>query len=154
MQLIKLAAAAGFGVIFLTACVTQHPSRYAWGDYDGSLYTYYKNPAKSTAYMEALSKVVTEAGASKKTIAPGLYAEYGYMLLQQKKTDEAIVYFNKEKQTWPESGYFMDGMIKNARIVGSQKEAAAALVVPAASTAPADSASPTLIKSALATTKE
>jgi hypothetical protein len=145
MQLIKLVAAAGLGIVFLTGCVTRHPSRYTWGDYDGSLYTYYKNPANSAAYMEALSKILTAADASKKTIAPGLYAEYGYMLLQQKKTDEAIVYFNKEKQTWPESGYFMDGMIKNAQIAGGQKDAAAA---------PAVSASPMLSKSAVATTKE
>jgi hypothetical protein len=145
MQLIKLATAAGFGILFLTGCVTQHPSRYTWGDYDGSLYAYYKNPAKSTAYMEALSKIVSEAGASQKTIAPGLYAEYGYMLLQQKKTDEAIVYFNKEKQTWPESGYFMDGMIKSAQIAGVKKDAAAVS---------ADSASSMLSKSTVASTKE
>ncbi|HEY4319338.1 MAG TPA: DUF4810 domain-containing protein [Herbaspirillum sp.] len=145
MQLIKLAAAAGLGIAFLTGCAMQHPSHYAWGDYDGSLYSYYKDPTKSTAYMEALSEIVTQADTAQKAIAPGLYAEYGYMLLQQKKTDEAIVYFSKEKQAWPESGYFMDGMIKNAQMAGTQKDAAAI---------PVDAAGPMLSKSAVAETKE
>jgi hypothetical protein len=144
IKLFKLAATAGLGLMFLAGCVTRHPDHYTWGNYDGSLYTYYKNPENSAAYMESLSKIVAEAETSKKTLAPGLYAEYGYMLLQQKKTDEAIVYFNKEKQTWPESGYFMDGMIKNAEVVRNQKDATAA----------AASASPMLSKSTVATTKE
>lgn len=139
-KLFKLAAIAGLGLMFLAGCVTKHPDHYTWGNYDGSLYAYYKNPENSAAYMASLSKIVAEAETSKKTLAPGLYAEYGYMLLQQKKTDEAIIYFKKEKQTWPESGYFMDGMIKNAQVAGSQKDAAAA--------------SPMLSKSTVATTKE
>lgn len=132
------------GALLLSGCVNQHPDRYSWGNYDSSLYAYYKNPASSAAYAESLANVVTQAGASGKPIAPGLYAEYGYLLLQQKKTDEAIVYFNKEKQAWPESGYFMDGMIKNAKIVGGQKDVASS----------PSSETPMLSKSALPTTKE
>jgi hypothetical protein len=146
IKLFKLSATAGLGLMFLAGCVTKHPDHYTWGNYDGSLYAYYKNPENSAAYMASLSKIVAEADTSKKTLAPGLYAEYGFMLLQQKKTDEAIVYFNKEKQTWPESGYFMDGMIKNAQLAGSQKDAAAAPV--------SASASPIPSKSTVATTKE
>jgi hypothetical protein len=146
ITLFKLAAAAGLGVMLLAGCVARHPDRYTWGNYDGSLYAYYKNPANSAAYMESLSKIVAQAETSTKPIAPGLYAEYGYMLLQQKKTDEAIVYFNKEKQAWPESGYFMDGMIKNAQLAGSQNDASVA--------APSPSANPMLSKSTDAITKE
>ena len=43
---------------------------------------------------------------------PGIYAEYGYLLLQQGKSNEAIDLFKREETHWPESKIFMDRMIK------------------------------------------
>ena len=111
-------------VALLSGCVAGQSNRYSWGDYDGSLYSYYKNPADSAAYMKALEEVVQTAEKFQKPLAPGLYAEYGYMLMQQKKEAEAIAYFNKQKNGWPESAYFMDGMIKNVKINSDKKSAA------------------------------
>lgn len=100
---------------FLFGCAS-HQTHYAWGQYDDSLYKYYKDPADADAYMKTLEQVVQASDKAQRLVAPGLYAEYGYMLLQKKRAAEAIVYFDKEKKAWPESTYFMDGMIKNANI--------------------------------------
>lgn len=93
---------------------------YAWGNYDETLYSHYKNPQDHEKHLEKLKVLVTDAettGGGK--VPPGLYAEYGFALYEAGQTDEAVKYFGKEKEKWPESTVIMDKMIRNAR---QQKE--------------------------------
>ena len=88
-------------------------SQYQWGDYEPALYNYYKNPATVEEYTEQLAQVIT-TGEPEGRVPPGLYAEYGYALLLQRKYDEAIAQFEREKRVWPESTRLMDIMINTA----------------------------------------
>ena len=93
---------------------------YAWGNYDETLYAHYKNPQDQGKNLENLKVLLTEAettGGGK--VPPGLYAEYGMALYEAGQTDEAVKYYVKEKEKWPESAVIMDKMIRNAR---QQKE--------------------------------
>jgi hypothetical protein len=90
------------------------PQKYNWGNYEQSLYSYYKDPTKTAAYAMELENTIQESEKTQKPVAPGIYAEYGYLLLQQGKSTEAVALFEKEKAKWPESTYLMDGMIKMA----------------------------------------
>lgn len=91
------------------------PSRkYAWGKYDSTLYSHYKNPQDREAHLECLKEIVQNAEAGD-SVPPGLYAEYGYALYESGNLTEAIAYFEKEKAKWPESNVFMEKMIRNAR---------------------------------------
>jgi hypothetical protein len=92
----------------LGACVPK--PMYYWGDYQTRLYAYYKDPEALQALMEALDLAIAE-GEKDSRIPPGLYAEYGFLLLVKDQRDEAAIYFNKEKSTWPESTVLMDKMI-------------------------------------------
>lgn len=96
-------------IVALTAsgCAT---SQYQWGSYEQALYRYYKNPATLDEYAEQLASVIATAEPERK-VPPGIYAEYGYVLLLQGKRDEAIAHFEREKRTWPESTRLMDIMI-------------------------------------------
>lgn len=98
----------------MSACVAQK-TKYDWAGYDQALYDYYKHPADAAEYMKALKGAIDNADHAHQRTAPGLCAEYGYMLMQQQKYDDAAAYFQQEKQAWPESASFMDGMIKTAR---------------------------------------
>lgn len=98
------------------------PPKYSWGNYDKALYGYYKDPAKQADYMTALEENVRVAEQANKRVAPGLYAEYGYMLMVAQRKSEAVTYFRKEQQFWPESFRFMEGMIKNAGGVAADAE--------------------------------
>lgn len=89
---------------------------YAWGNYDATLYAHYKNPQDHEKHLERLKTLVTEAettGGGK--VPPGLYAEYGFALYETGQAEEALVYFGKEKEKWPESTVIMDKMIRNVR---------------------------------------
>lgn len=89
---------------------------YAWGNYDETLYAHYKNPQDHEKHLEKLKALVTEAettGGGK--VPPGLYAEYGMALYEAGQTDEAVKYFGKEKEKWPESAVIMDKMVRNVQ---------------------------------------
>lgn len=107
--------------ILISAC-TQ--TKYNWGGYENALYQYYKNPAELEALAEELGDTIAQAEREGK-IPPGLYAEFGYILLVQRKNSEAIVYFEKEKKRWPESARLMDTMLKTAKASKNKKSTSA-----------------------------
>lgn len=99
-------------VLVLSACAA--PSKYNWGNYEGSLYSYYKDTSKTAEHAAELQRTITDSEATGKLVAPGLYAEYGFLMLQEGKSKDAIAQFEKEKAKWPESTYLMDNMIRVA----------------------------------------
>jgi hypothetical protein len=82
---------------------------YEWGGYSGTLLTYYKD-ADLPEYAKRLSEAIEKAEA-KNIVPPGLYAEYGYAMLELDRPQDAQLYFAKEKERWPESAYLMDKLI-------------------------------------------
>lgn len=96
----------------LSGCVA--PSKYSWGNYEGSLYGYYKDASKSAEYEAELARTVLDSEATGKPVPPGLHAEYGFLMLQKGKSKEASVQFEKEKAKWPESTYLMNNLIRVA----------------------------------------
>lgn len=101
--------------LVFTGCTT---SQYSWGNYEHALYKYYKTPSELETYAEQLAEVITEGEATGR-VPPGMYAEYGYILWVQGKADKAVVQFEREKQTWPESTHFMNLLIHN--VTSSQR---------------------------------
>lgn len=98
----------------LCACSCAHQNKYYWGNYDSSLYHYYKSPENSEDYETDLKTVIEKAEAKKK-VPPGIYAEYGYQLMLKKDWDGASANFEKEKALWPESAPFMDSLVKRVQ---------------------------------------
>jgi hypothetical protein len=90
-------------------------STYRWGDYDEVLYAHYKAPQQRQVYVASLKTIILAAQQEGKTVPPGIYAEYGYALYEEGNAPEAIQYFERERDTWPESRVFMEKMIANAR---------------------------------------
>jgi hypothetical protein len=111
MKPMRLAIAAA-AIILTTGCATHQ--KYAWGTYDHSLYVYYKDPAKAAALAQSLEATISAAEKTNAVVGPGIYAEYGYLLLQQGNASAAVDAFRKEESHWPESKVFMDHMIQAA----------------------------------------
>ncbi len=105
--------------ISLAGCIAQPQTRYHWENYDNKLYSHYKDPADSQQFLKDLKECIDEAEIKNK-IPPGLYGEYGYALFEAGQREEAVTYFQKEAEKWPESRVIMEKMIKNAR-TGSGK---------------------------------
>ena len=111
-----------FGIIaasLLSSCAPQQ--RFVWGSYESELYGYYKDPKRLKNLMDELEIAISDGeklvknmasnDGKPRRIAPGLYAEYGYLLMISRQGAKAKSYFEKEKQTWPESAILMEKMI-------------------------------------------
>jgi hypothetical protein len=102
-------------LLVLSGCVTAPQLKYEWGNYEQSLYNYYKNPNAPDDLILAIASTIKTAEATNRSVGPGLYAEYGYLLMMQGKQQDAIANFEKEKIRWPESAQLMDKMTKLAQ---------------------------------------
>lgn len=67
-------------VALLTGCAA--PAKYSWGGYENSLYQYYKDPTKAGELSTALMETIQSAEKTQGAVPPGIYAEYGYLLVQ------------------------------------------------------------------------
>jgi hypothetical protein len=103
----------GAGCFALAGCGPEN--LYVWGDYDTAMYKYAQDDTTQPDFQAALLTVIEDNENAGKRMPPGIYAEYGYQLLEQRRTDDAIGFFEKEKATWADSAGFMDTMIAYAR---------------------------------------
>ena len=103
-------------LLLFSSCAQTH---YSWNGYDQALYDHYKSPAEREQYIETLRVIILSAEESGK-IPPGLYAEYGYTFYEVGNYQQAIQYFQREADLWPESRYFMNKMIRNANTQGKR----------------------------------
>lgn len=109
---VSKALALLWATLVLSGCVSN--SLYSWGKYEGDMYKYYKNPGYLEELMTNLKETL-EAAEANRSVPPGLYAEYGYLLLETGNARQAVVYFVKEKEAWPESTIIMDTMLAAAQ---------------------------------------
>jgi len=104
----KLAAIV---MIATTAAGCAQQSRFVWGNYENSLYAYYKNSDQRAAYEASLVKAI-ELGRKNGKIAPGLCAELGYLQLENGNLLEAQKNFAEEMTLFPESRPFLSGVVQ------------------------------------------
>jgi len=93
---------------FFTACATQKPM-YTWGNYSSSLYKLKKNPCEENLvkHKQVLLKIIEDSKENGLRVPPGVYCEYGYILMKEGKSDEALSYYDLEEKTYPESAVFI-----------------------------------------------
>jgi|SRR4051812_41986295 len=100
------------GSLLLIGCAP--PTMYKWSGYDVALYDHYKSPQERALFVTRLAAVITNAEGQGQRVPPGCYAEYGWALYEEGRGADAIVYFQKESQHWPESRVLMEKLIRNA----------------------------------------
>lgn len=93
----------------LTACAPA--TRFEWGGYEQALYAYAQNPENRNVYRTSLEQAI-ERGERRDAVAPGMYAELGYLYLEEGEGERAIQNFRRERALFPESALFMDRVIK------------------------------------------
>ncbi|WP_430010346.1 DUF4810 domain-containing protein [Methylophaga lonarensis] len=115
MSIHKLSVAgAGLALLLLTGCAQQPKQLYHWGDYENLLYIMYTEPGAADPDMQIqkLTADIQQAHAKDLRIAPGIHAHLGYMYALKGNMASAKAEFIKEKQLYPESAIFIDGMLQ------------------------------------------
>ncbi len=99
--------------VLLAGCVTPQPPLYRWGEYENIIYAGYRNPGGSDPVTdgELLAADMARTEAEGKQIPPGVRIHLGYLYFEQGRDDEARALFEREKQVFPESTVFIDGML-------------------------------------------
>jgi len=109
----------GLIVFTLSGCNGQPKPLYTYGDYSESYYNSKKYVSKESALklQKSIEYAIENADKSRsKRVAPGMYANLGYMYLLDGESAKAIESFNKEKIIYPESTRFMDRMIHKVEV--------------------------------------
>jgi hypothetical protein len=103
-----------FAAMCLASSCTPQKSLYSWYQYDQTSYNYLKNAdEKSTLQLiETYQKIIEKQRGSRQVVPPGVYADYGFILLQANKTEQGKAMLLKEVELYPESKVFIDRILK------------------------------------------
>ncbi|GDY28223.1 hypothetical protein AHAT_41130 [Agarivorans sp. Toyoura001] len=100
-------------VSFLSGCTSTQTTLYNWGGYDEGIYEYYYDPVEAANFPELMEAHILQLENNNQTPAPGLYAEVGTFKLKTGDINNAISFYKKEAETWPESKPLMDAIVQN-----------------------------------------
>jgi hypothetical protein len=111
MKTIQLLIGMTF-VLCLASCAPK--TLYSWGNYDDTSYVYLKHSdEKSTGELiKTYRQLIEKQEGTRKTVPPGIYADYGFILLQANKTEEGRAMLEKEIALYPESKIFIERILK------------------------------------------
>lgn len=93
---------------------------YQWEGYQPQVYEYFKSETPKEAQAEALEADLQKIRASGKPVPPGYHAHLGLLYLSMGKDDQMVQQLRTEKTLFPESGTYMDFLLKNARTGDAQ----------------------------------
>ena len=112
----QLAMITAMATLLLVGC-TQKQSIYRWGVYESLVYDMYAKPGKADpgTQVAKLSEDIARTQAEGKRVPPGVHAHLGYMYYLQGNTDAAQQEFATERELFPESATFVDGILKRLR---------------------------------------
>ncbi len=106
-------------LVLLTGCST-NKTLYHWGSYQQVILDSYTKPGSvdSLTQINTLTADIQKAESSEAKIPPGLYAQLGLMYAQQGMGQDSRAAFAKEKELFPESSRFIDGLINSDKLKG------------------------------------
>lgn len=111
-------------VFLFTGCAPKKQPMYYFGDSSSALYTHKKEPTDESFVQikQSLEDVLEHSKLNGIKIAPGTFADIGYLNLLENKPEQATAFFTREKQLYPEATIFMDRMIQKVEAQTGETE--------------------------------
>lgn len=102
-----------FGCMIAMASCTTQKSLYSWYDSEDATYKYTKRGSDETLAkaMAQYEKVIAKQKGIRKTVPPGVNAEYGYLLYKSGKKEEGLALLREEIAAYPEAENFISRII-------------------------------------------
>ncbi len=102
-------------IVVLQGCVSAQKPYYYYGTYSQSQLAYVKAPSDETLKLKitSIEDIIAKAeeGSTSKRVPPGVYADLAYLMALSGKNKDAVTFFNKEKEIYPESVVYIDKML-------------------------------------------
>ena len=108
-----LIGATALGLALLSGCATPPKTLYYWGNYQGEVYEYLKQPGGGDIanQIEELELGALQAAATNRALPPGYHAQLGMLYYAQGNIDHAVEQLTLEKTAYPESAVFIDRLL-------------------------------------------
>jgi len=109
--------------LLLSGCAVNN-SMYYWGDYSNTLYNWRKDATDERAveHKAELAIVIEKSEAKGIRVPPGVYCEFGYMLLMEGDMENAASFFEKAAAEYPESEKFVSFLLTRCRESNSEED--------------------------------
>ncbi|MDC6294674.1 DUF4810 domain-containing protein [Ralstonia pseudosolanacearum] len=110
----RVAAGMAVGSALLAGCAAGPKSLYQWEGYQPQVYEYFTGESKEAQVAElerGLEKIKSANGA----VPPGYHAQLGLLYSNLGKDDQMVQEFQTEKALFPESGAYIDFLMKNVK---------------------------------------
>ena len=100
-------------IVTITSC-SAPANLYTWNKYESNSYNFLKNTNETTTnkLSEEYKKIINKQKGIRGVVPPGVYADYGFLLLQSNNMVQAREMLQKEVELYPESKIFIDRIIK------------------------------------------
>lgn len=100
-------------LFMLSSCGTPTPPLYRWGNYENIIYTGFKDPGSSDPVNDAemIAADIEKTMAQGQVVPPGVRVHLGYLYYVQGRNDKAREMFEIERELFPESTVFVNGLI-------------------------------------------
>lgn len=87
---------------------------YSWYGYQGEYYRYVKNGDEDSVnnLIKQYEKMIAKPRDQRGVVPPGIYADYGWLLIESGKTEEGKAMLAKEIELYPESEVFVGSILK------------------------------------------
>lgn len=104
-------------LLAVAGCATPPPMMYAWCGYEDSLYRMYLETGDFDAAAEAqrLAAEIERAHLEGRTVAPGVHAHLAMLCARAGDDVGAEANLLAEKEEFPESEVFVDGLLARLR---------------------------------------
>ena len=102
-------------ILFFSGCAS-NDNQYYWGEYENLVYKTHHTPSEVPPSLQItqIQADIEKAAAAGKPIPPGVYAHLGLMYAADGNKALALAALAKEKELFPESSRFIDGLIKRS----------------------------------------
>lgn len=87
---------------------------YSWYDYQESAYRYMKkgDSASLSSLIQAYELIIRRQYGQRKAVPPGIYADYGWLLIKDGRMQEGRAMLEKEMELYPESAVLIQRMLR------------------------------------------
>ena len=105
--------------ICLCSCQTaKAPGLYSWYGYTKAEYNLDKiaDEEANNKILATYEQIINDQNGQRGAVPPGIYADYGWLLIQNNKVDEGVEMLYAEIELYPESEVFITRMLKELGI--------------------------------------
>ena len=100
--------------LVLVGCGDGATSLFRWGEFPHQTYNYMSERSKVSPLEQIarLEKDIEKSKAENRAVPPGLYGHLGLLNLDIQNSQRAVMYFQLEKQVYPESTVLMNRLLQ------------------------------------------